>query len=90
MQIAFWIFLGLVLKLPVVGMCYLIYRVANDAPEQILGDDEGGSKIVYEQGPRLRGPDNGRPPFKRGPRRGSPGHAEAAKERRPQHAPQRA
>jgi hypothetical protein len=85
MQIAFWIFLGFVLKLPVVGMCYLIYRVANDTPEQVLGDDDGGSSIVYTQGPRLRGPSDGRPPFKRGPRRGNAGHDRAATERRPDH-----
>ena len=89
MQILFWIWLGLVLKLPVVGICWLVYHVANDTPDQVLDDEDGGSPVTYVQGPRLRGPQDGRTPFKRGPRRGNSGHDEAAKERRPSHAPER-
>jgi hypothetical protein len=83
MQILFWIWLGIVLKIPVVAMCVFIYRVVNDTPDQVIGDDEGGSGVRFEQGPRVRGPQDGRTPFKRGPRRGNYGHDEAPGERQP-------
>ena len=81
MQVLFWIWLVVVLKIPVVGMCWFIYHVVNDTPDQVIGDDEGGSGVRFEQGPRVRGPQEGRTPFKRGPRRGDSGHKEAAKKR---------
>lgn len=89
MQIAFWIFLGVILKLPVIGLCYFIYRVANDVPEPVLGNDDGGSSVVYAQGPRLRGPKDGRPSLARRARRANAGHNDGAQVTRPQHAPPR-
>ena len=82
-QILFWVWLGVVLKLPVIGLCMFIYRVVHDTPDQMLGDDDGGGGVRFEQGPRVRGPRDGRPPFKRGPRRGDVGHREAGQERSP-------
>jgi hypothetical protein len=85
MQVWFWIWLVVILKAPMIWIGVIIYRAVKDVPDQMIGDDDGGSGVTYVQGPRKRGPNDGRTPWRRPPRRGDSGHEEAAKERRPQH-----
>lgn len=88
MQLWFWIWLGLVLKLPVLWLCWFVYKTINDTPEHVLGDDDGGQpvEVVYGQGPRSRGPQGGLSSSAFGERRKDPGHDEAAKKRPRIHA----
>jgi hypothetical protein len=85
-QVLFWVWLGLVLKLPVIGLCWFLYKVANDTPDQVVGDGDDGGSAVYAQGPRSRGPHDGPPRHPRSARRGDSGHQEAVREKRPDHA----
>jgi hypothetical protein len=59
MHWTFWLFMGLALKLPVIGLCVFVWKVANDAPEQVLGEGDGGGGTEYAPGPRNRGPHGG-------------------------------
>lgn len=84
-QLWFWIWLGLVLKLPVVWLCWFVYKTINDVPEQVLGEDDGGQPVavVYGQGPRTRGPNGGLPLFGNVARRKDVGHDENANKSAP-------
>lgn len=79
MQVWFWIVLGVVFKLPVIGMCWICWHAINDVPDQVIGDGDGGLAAPFGQGPRRRDPHSGvalrQPP----PRRSDPGHAVATK-----------
>lgn len=88
MQLWFWIWLGIVLKLPVLWLCWFVYKTIRDVPEQVLGDDDGGQPVtvVYGQGPRNRGPGGGLPKRSRGERRKDPGHDKADEKRSNIHA----
>jgi len=91
-QIAFWIWLGVVLKVPVAGVCYFVWRVIReDQPEQVIGDGEGGggAPVEYKPGPRTRGPHEGAKRARRWARRANAGHdgsRQADTERRHEHA----
>lgn len=76
------------LKLPVLWLCWFVYKTINDTPEQVLGEDDGGQPVavVYGQGPRNRGPQGGLSASARGERRKDPGHDEASKKRPRIHA----
>lgn len=78
MQLWFWIWLGVVLKLPVVWTCWFVYKTIQDVPEQVLGEEDGGQevKVVFDQGPRTRGPGGGSAVAVAPARRGDPGHVE--------------
>lgn len=78
MQVWFWIWLFVVLKIPVVLACWLIWHVAHQAPEQVIGDAEGGGGVRFDPGPRKRGPHGGAGPGLRASRRGDVGHDEIA------------
>lgn len=88
MQLWFWIWLGLVLKLPVLWLCWFVYKTINEMPEQVLGDDDDGQpvELVYGQGPRNRGPSGGLAGSAHVERRKDPGHDEASKKRSRVHA----
>lgn len=86
MQWYFWIWMGLVLKIPVVWLCWFVYKVASDQPEQTIGDGEGGDGVRFDPGPRKRGPNDGRSPWQRTPRRGDSGHDEHGKKGAPEPA----
>ncbi|MGH2906092.1 MAG: hypothetical protein ACRDKI_04915 [Solirubrobacterales bacterium] len=82
----FWVWLLIVLKLPMVWIGWVIYRAIKDTPDQVVGDGEGGSGVRFDQGPRKRGPEDPRSPWTRDPRRGDSGHDEAMRERTPERA----
>ncbi|MFY9487804.1 MAG: hypothetical protein WAP35_03785 [Solirubrobacterales bacterium] len=85
MQIAFWIFLGVILKLPVIGLCVYLWRVIQRGGEQVIGEAEGGGGGVrFDPGPRTRGPHDGPKRGWRHVRRGDVGHEDAP----PAHAPE--
>ncbi|MBI5310462.1 MAG: hypothetical protein HZB14_05485 [Actinobacteria bacterium] len=79
MQTMFWIWLLVVLKIPVVGFLWMLWRVINDKPDQVVGEGGGGPGVRVEQGPRKRGPhDEGNYPPLRRRRRGDAGHDDTA------------
>ncbi|MFY9469434.1 MAG: hypothetical protein WAP37_04895 [Solirubrobacterales bacterium] len=87
MQLMFWIWLGVVLKLPVAGICWYIWRIVHDETEQVIGDVEGGDGgVPYAAGPRSRGPHDGSRDRPRAPRRGDLGHEKAPREPVPETA----
>lgn len=53
--------MGVAFKIPVVGLCWLVWKVANDAPDQVVGDGDGHGGTEYAPGPRRRGPHGGQP-----------------------------
>lgn len=86
MQVWYWIWLAVALKLPVICIGLIIYRVVNDTPDQVVDENEGGSGVTFNQGPRKRGPDDDRTLRVRQSRRGDSGHQESAKRRGVDHA----
>lgn len=86
MQLWFWIWLGIILKLPVLWTCWYVYKTIKDVPEQVLGDDDGGQevKVVFDPGPRTRGPGGGLGATVKSGRRGDPGHEETPAKTHPQ------
>lgn len=88
MQLWFWIWLGIVLKLPVLWTCWFVYKTIKDVPEQVLGDDDGGQSVtvVYGPGPRNRDPKGGLPLRARSARRKDHGHDQAGQKRSNIHA----
>lgn len=77
MQLSFWIVLGIVFKLPVIGMCWFCWWAIKSPPDQVLGEGDGGLGSPYDQGPRLRGPRSGVTLRPRTERRGDLGHDES-------------
>jgi hypothetical protein len=74
MHVWFWIWLVVVLKIPIVTTGWLIWHVLQQTPDQeILGD--GGGGVRFDPGPRKRGPhDGGHGRRKNGSRRRDAGH----------------
>lgn len=73
------------LKLPLLGIGWYVMKVIKDVPQPEFDEDDGGDfvPITYKPGPRVRGPEDGRPRFGKPARRGDLGHDEAPKT--PQH-----
>lgn len=67
------------LKLPVFWLCWYIYKVIQDVPDQVVGEDNGGQpvSVVYADGPRKRGPHGSPRLSERSARRGDKGHDES-------------
>src|SRR5262245_48413119 len=82
-QVFFWVWLIIGLKIPMIWIFWVVWRAIKDVPDQQVGDGEGGTGVRFDQGPRKRGPE-GDKPFRRGPRRGDEGHDEAMRERKKQ------
>lgn len=79
MQLAMWIFFGIVLKIPVIWLCWFVWRAATDVPdEHVLGDGKGDGGSGFSPGPRKRGPLGGLSTSVKPQRRGNPGHDELA------------
>jgi hypothetical protein len=78
----FWLFMLVALKVPVVGVCVLVWRVVKDTPDQVVGGEYGGSGgVEYTPGPRTRGPHDGFFARRKARRRGDAGHDEKPKPR---------
>jgi hypothetical protein len=63
-----FIWLMLILKIPVVGLLLLVRWAIKQTPEEIPGEDDGG--IAFNPDPRPRHPSHPRPRLPRSPRRG--------------------
>ena len=53
-----WIWLLVVLKIPVAIGAYVVWWAIQDPPDQVIGDDPDDG-INYTPGPRTRGPHDG-------------------------------
>jgi len=70
---ATFIFLMVILKIPIAGLLYIVYWAIKDAPEpQAQTDDDGGTKTPLAPLPRHSRP-HPRAPLRRTPRRGPHG-----------------
>lgn len=77
MQTTFWIVMVFVMKIPAAFLLWMVWRVIKDAPDQVVGDADGGSGARVKPGPRMRGPHpGGSRPAPRARRRGDAGHRE--------------
>lgn len=71
MQVWFWIWLLVVLKIPVIAVCWILWHAIGQTGEQVIDDGgSGAAGVRYEPGPRSRGPHD--PRFEAVPRRGPP------------------
>jgi hypothetical protein len=78
MQVWFWLWLLVVLKIPVVGAGWMIWHVVRQTPDQeVIGGSEDGG-LRFDPGPRRRGPhEGGRDGRKAISRRRDAGHDKA-------------
>jgi hypothetical protein len=68
---ATFVFLMVVLKVPIAGLLYIVWWAINAQPEPLAADDDGGTKQPHDAGPRH--PRHPRPTLPRPPRRGPHG-----------------
>jgi hypothetical protein len=78
MQVWFWIWLVVVLKIPVIAVCWILWHAIRQTGEQVIDEGgSGGTGVRFEPGPRTRGPHD--PRFdtvpRKDPRRRPPGRS---------------
>lgn len=82
MTVTYLLLILLAVKLPLVIVGWLLYRVIHDVPEPEV--DRGDSDFVradFDPGPRTRGPHGGGPAVALTARRGASGHEEFVQSR---------
>ncbi len=68
MQVWFWIWLVVALKIPLIAVCWILWHAIRQTGEQVVDEGgPGGAGVRYEPGPRTRGPHD--PRFDTVPRR---------------------